>query len=218
MTTWFSGMPIDVRWRLMPGDVAKLNVLSPGLASIKQPGRYTLRYDIRFNGRVAKDGDGNQIFPAKDDWQKVLTTGTVPLFLRARTIEDDDRAKPPHFVGKIQFVGEDGQSVPSGTFTFRGEIKHKYHTNRLLKSGPITIPDCTSSPAFISVRADGFEEARFHDVKFTAGETTVLKLKPAAPVHFRLLQLGGWVTDCQCKSTLLQQDIRESGRRPLPDR
>jgi hypothetical protein len=215
-TAWFSGMPIDVRWKLKPGEVANLNVLSPGLASITQPGQYTLRYNIRFNGRISKDADGNQIFPAPDDWQDVLTTGTVPFVLRTRTIEDDDRAKPPHFVGKIQFVGEHGDPVDSGSFTYRGEIKHKYHTNRLLKTGSITIPDCTTRPAMISVRAGGFEEARFHDVKFAEGETTILKLKRANPVRFRLLHSVSRSPIAKAKVRFFNKTSANAGGGPYP--
>ncbi len=185
--TFFSGWPIDVRWNLKPGDVATLNVLAPAINQIKEPGEYSVHYDIRLNSRVSHDADGNQTFPAKQDWQDVLTTGVMPLVFRARTIDDDVRAKPPHFVGKLQFVGENGEPVTSGAFTFRGEIQSKYHKDRIIKPELVSIPDCTTKPSGVTVRADGFEEAIFYDVKFAEGKTTVIKLKPAAPARFRLL-------------------------------
>ena len=215
--TFYSGWPIDVRWNLEPGDVATLNVLAPAINSLKEPGEYTIHYDIRFNGRISKDADGNQTFPAKGDWQDVLTTGLMPLVLRARTIEDDVRAKPPNFVGKIQFVDEtSGEPCVSGSFTFRGEIKSKYHADRIIKPVPVSIPDCTAKPSAVTVRADGFEEAMFYDIKFSEGETTVIKLKPAAPVRFRLVDANGGSPIAGAKVRYFNKTSAKASAGPYP--
>ena len=189
--TWFSGWPIDIRWNLEPGEVATLSVLSPAINSIKEPGEYKFHYKVRFNGRTMEDGEGNQIFPAKGDWQDVLQTGELPLFLRKRTIEDDDRAKPPYFVGKIKFVGPDGEAIESGSFTFRGQIKNKYHEKRFIKPGTIQIPDCTTQAATITVRAPGYQETRFQYVELSPDKIKTLTLKAAKPARFRLIRKDG---------------------------
>ena len=198
--TWFSGWPVDVRWNLKPGEIAKLSVLSPAINSITEPGEYEVRYSVRFNGRIMKDGDGNQIFPAKGDWQDVLQTGEIDLFLRTRTIEDDDRAKPPNFVGKVRFVGPDGESIEQGSFTYRGQIKNKYHENRLIKAGTIQIPDCTTQAAFISVNAPGYQETNFQYVELSPGKVKTLQLKAALPARFSLTRGDGTaVTDAKVR-------------------
>ena len=82
---WLSGWPIDVRWTIQPGEVAELDVLTPGLNQRLKSGEYLARYTIRFNSRVSKDDDGNQTFPAPGDYQSVIDTGWAPLFLRAQS-------------------------------------------------------------------------------------------------------------------------------------
>jgi len=91
--TWFSGEPIMVRWKLKPGEIAELQVLAPAIYGTKQPGKYTVRYTIRFNSMQSKDSKGNITFPLKGDWQSELETGEIPLFLRARTPGDDARER-----------------------------------------------------------------------------------------------------------------------------
>ena len=60
MSAWQSGVAIDVRWNLKPGEVAKLDALSPTPNSIiKEPGDYRVKYNIRFNSRQSKDAEGN---------------------------------------------------------------------------------------------------------------------------------------------------------------
>ena len=89
-SVFYTGLPIDVRWVLQPGEVAELNVLSPTSSSIRKPGKYRVQYTIRFNSRQRKDKDGNLTFPAPGDWQGTLDTGLSPLFLRAA---DNDSAE-----------------------------------------------------------------------------------------------------------------------------
>lgn len=78
---FFTGVPIDVAWKLMPGDVAQLHVLAPAINGIDQPGHYTIRYTIRFRSRVLKDDAGQVIFPRPGDYDKELVTGDTPLVL-----------------------------------------------------------------------------------------------------------------------------------------
>jgi hypothetical protein len=79
--TFFTGVPIDVLWTLQPGDVAQLHVLAPAINSLDQPGRYTVRYTIRFNSRQRKDEDGNVVFPRPGDYDSEIDTADTALVL-----------------------------------------------------------------------------------------------------------------------------------------
>ncbi len=78
---FYTGWPIDVAWKLMPGEVAQLRLLTPGLGSLDKPGKYKVRYTIRFNSRGQNDEAGNVIFPRPGDYDKEVDTGEAPLFL-----------------------------------------------------------------------------------------------------------------------------------------
>lgn len=78
---FFTGWPIDVAWKLEPGETAQLKLLTPNLESLDQPGRYTVRYTIRFNSRGMKDEAGNVTFPRPGDYDKEVDTGDTQLFL-----------------------------------------------------------------------------------------------------------------------------------------
>lgn len=80
---FFWGLPLDVRWTIQPGEVADLDVLTPSLNQGLSPGEYSTRDTIRFNSRQLRDKDGNQTFPAPDDYQSEIDTGWTPLFLSA---------------------------------------------------------------------------------------------------------------------------------------
>lgn len=184
---FYSGWPIDIRWTLKPGEIAKLRVLDPALQTIEQPGQHKVSYTIRLNGRQMKDGQGNVVFPLPGDWQGELETGETPLILRPRTPEDDARAKPPTFVGRIAFVDEQSNPISSGVYAYRGEIRRDDQTFRPFQAGLIELPDCTKKPATIKVRAPGFEEAYFADVKLRPNQTKSFTLKRAVPSQFRLI-------------------------------
>ena len=81
----YTDYSIDVRWKLKPGEIARLHLLDSAVRSIREPGQYTVRYTIHFNSRQMKDAEGNIVFPRPGDWQSELETGATPLFLRART-------------------------------------------------------------------------------------------------------------------------------------
>jgi hypothetical protein len=86
---FYTGWPIDVRWKLKPGESAQLPVLAPALDTISAPGKYKICYTIRFGSRQTKDKDGKVVFPLPGDWQDDLETGVAPLFLTSRpTMED----------------------------------------------------------------------------------------------------------------------------------
>lgn len=80
-SAFFTGWPIDVAWTLEPGETAQLSLLTPGLGSLDQSGKYTVRYTVRFNSRQQKDDAGNVIFPRPGDYDKEVDTGNTPLFL-----------------------------------------------------------------------------------------------------------------------------------------
>ncbi len=101
-----TGFSPDIRWNLIPGEIAKLNVLNPHINNIDQPGQYLVHYTIRFNNRQRKDGQGNIVYPLPNDWQSELETGVTKLFLKKKPINisangeihgrlfDDDTGKP----------------------------------------------------------------------------------------------------------------------------
>lgn len=184
---WYSGWPTDVDWILEPGDVAKLWVLSPTVSSIDQPGMYSVHYTIRFNSRQMKDDEGNITFPKPGDYKSDLKTGETLLFLRERTPEDDERAKPPRFIGHLKFSDVDGRPIESGTFTFKGEVKRADREDQPVRPGPIEIPECTTKPATVFVRAPGFEEAVFHNAEFKPGKVKNFELKRADESSFRIV-------------------------------
>lgn len=82
-SVFLSGWPINVAWKLEPGEIAQLSLLTPGLGSLHQPGKYTVRYTVRFNSRQQKDDAGNVIFPRPGDYDNEVDTGETPLFLHA---------------------------------------------------------------------------------------------------------------------------------------
>eukprot|EP00456_Euglypha_rotunda_P071582 TRINITY_DN640_c0_g1_i6.p1 TRINITY_DN640_c0_g1~~TRINITY_DN640_c0_g1_i6.p1 ORF type:complete len:1114 (-),score=275.95 TRINITY_DN640_c0_g1_i6:14006-17347(-) len=190
-TPWFSGWPIMVRWILQPGEVAELNVLAPGLETIEKPGKYAVQYTIRFNSMQSKDEAGNITFPLKDDWQSELVTGATDFFIRARTPEDDAREMPLTFVSRVEFTGPDGRPVESGLITWQGEIPRKDFVRRPFGRGPIEIPACTAAPASVTVKAPGYEEAVFLDVKLKPNETKRFELVPVPPAKLKLVYPDG---------------------------
>ena len=142
---WFSGWPIDVKWTIQPGEVAELDVLTPGLNQPLAPGEYSARYTIRFNSRTLKDKDGNQTFPAPGDYQSNIDTGWTPLFLRdpsqvSQTIDAqpesdleasaiDGGKEGDAFSAVVRFVGGDQAEPIPGlqvTATNYGEDAKKY--------------------------------------------------------------------------------------------
>ncbi|MEL6105418.1 MAG: M56 family metallopeptidase [Planctomycetota bacterium] len=80
--TFFTGAPIDKRWRLRPGDIARLSPLSCPVDQIETAGTYTLRYTLRFNSRQQRDNDGNLVFPRPGDYTEELPTGDAIFFLQ----------------------------------------------------------------------------------------------------------------------------------------
>lgn len=78
---FYSGWPIDVEWKLKPGEVAQLSLLTPNLGSLDQPGKYKVRYTIRFKSRLQKDDLGQVVFPRPGDYDKEVETGETPLYL-----------------------------------------------------------------------------------------------------------------------------------------
>ena len=219
---WFSGWPILVRWTLKPGEVAELHALATGIDTIEQPGQYTVRYTIRFNSMQTKDAQGNITFPLKGDWQSEIDTGDVELFLRERTPEDDARERPPTFVGRIEIVGPNGRPVESGTFTLESAVLHVANSrswNQVdseLQRGPIKIPGCTLAPASLTIRAPGFEEAVFVDIKMKPSETKRFELIPAAPTRFKLVSAGDGQPIADAKIRFFNKTSGLASSGPIP--
>jgi hypothetical protein len=185
---WYSGWPTTVSWTLRPGEVAELGTLGLTVAAddeaVKKlkglagkifktwPGTYSFRYTIRLD---------------QGDSQGALVTGETPLPVRARTPEDDARDRGETFVGRIEFLGKDGKAIDRGSFTARPDGERHDGTALEIHPGPIEVPDCSSSPFTVRVRAPGYEEAYFHGLELKANETKRLELTPAAATRFRLV-------------------------------
>lgn len=186
-TPWYSGWPEMVRWILQPGEVAKLNVLASGLDTIEKPGKYAVQYTIRLSNLQSKDEERN----IKFDWQSELVTGATDFFVRARNPEDDAREMPPTFVSRVEFTDPNGRPVESGLITWQGEIPRKDFIRRPFGRGPIEIPACTAAPASVTVKAPGYEEAVFLDVKMKPSETKRFELIPVPPAKLKLVYPDG---------------------------
>lgn len=92
---WRTGESIDVAWKLEPGEIAQLSSLALALRSLDRPGKYNVRYKIRFNSRVQKDDAGNVIFPRPGDYDKEVDTGVTPLFLTAAQKNPSENPQTP---------------------------------------------------------------------------------------------------------------------------
>ena len=86
---------------------AILDALSPTPNTIKEPGDYRVKYNIRFNSRQSKDAEGNIVFPAPGDWQDTLETGTATLSLRAADEESTG------WIEEIKPKGKESQTSAS---------------------------------------------------------------------------------------------------------
>jgi WD40 repeat protein len=149
---WFSGEPIDVAWQLQPGEIAELPVLAPAINSIDQPGKYSVRYTVRFDSRVQRDESGKVIFPRPGDYDKELNTADTPLYLREtpREIAANERSSsttppgrtspasnptaqtpfrlPDHWIVEdVHFVGDDKElmtvSIQGGVNVRRWDVE-----------------------------------------------------------------------------------------------
>ncbi|MCA9063086.1 MAG: M48 family metalloprotease [Planctomycetaceae bacterium] len=105
---WMSGLPIDVAWKLEPGEIAQLRVLSPAINSIRHPGRFSLKYKVRFTSRWQKDDAGNVIFPPPGHYASDVMTGEIPFILTQRS---DEVAVTGEIRGRL--TDEDGKPVPN---------------------------------------------------------------------------------------------------------
>lgn len=187
--TFFSGMPLLVRLTLEPGQTAQLHALAPGLETLEKPGAYSVTYRLRLDGIQQQDESGRVIIPAEGDARGELETGATPLVLRARTPEDDVREAPPSHASGIEFRNEQGERVGGGVVTVRsntGEPRADWRDLPLL-NGACDLARCTDDSHIVFVRAAGYEQAVFYDVKFKSGVPTRFTLKQAAPTRLRIV-------------------------------
>jgi beta-lactamase regulating signal transducer with metallopeptidase domain len=201
--SWYTGVPIMVHWTLQPGEVAQLQASNLAVAAdqaaldtlehpvgkslIAPPGKYTVSYSIRLGNLQSRDEQGNVLIPGQEDWQGSLATGETTLTVRPRAPEDDAREREPTFVGKIEFVGPGSRAIESGTFTASTSGQRREPAEYALHAGPIDLADCTTRPLTVYVRAAGYEEAVFYDVKLPPDETRRIELAPAVATRFRLV-------------------------------
>jgi hypothetical protein len=95
---WHSGRAVFIHFTLKPAQEAVLDAVSLGIVETDEqvrqsklpvgnrlvcaPGRYTVRYAIRFGNVVRKDATGKQTVPVEGDWVGTIETGPVSLVVR----------------------------------------------------------------------------------------------------------------------------------------
>jgi RNA polymerase sigma factor (sigma-70 family) len=200
---WYSGWALTEHWMLKPGEAAILPAIDLGIARPGQgdkdfdhpiggvlavaPGRYKLRHELRFNAWKRTGADGQPI-PGKDDWQGTLATGPVSIQVRERRADDD----PPTFTARLRLRGPDGKSVESGQVEVYRQSGMRSLLKGSLRSGSLEVPGCRfDEPLAIDVRVPGFEKARIYDVAAAPERESVVTLKRAEPLRFRLLTAEG---------------------------
>ncbi len=196
---WYTGWATMVRWKLKPAEVAKLEASALGVAADAEsakksehpvgpilagkPGKYQLRYSLRFGSVQRKDRDGKVLVPGPGDWTGSLTTGLTPLSVRQRRPDDE----PPTFTARLRFRWPEGKPADAGEVTVRvQEGGHEVFKGEF-SGGVLSVPKCPFETLTVSVRAPGFEEARLYDVKVKPNQVTSLTLTPAEPLRFRLV-------------------------------
>jgi hypothetical protein len=200
---WYSGLPRLELFTLRPGQTAILSCLALGIAGNKasadefthpitpfvvpEPGKYRLRYEVHFGRIQRQDNAGKKIIPRDGDFTGTLVTGEAPITVREHEKDDD----PPTFIGRLEFHGPDGKPPKEGRY----EIFIQGGGNELkrgsLQGVPVEIPECPFEPLMVNIRAAGFEETRFYDVRLKSDSVTPLALTPAQPLRFRLVTRDG---------------------------
>jgi hypothetical protein len=191
------------RWTLKPGQTAVLRAISIGIAAddqatenfekpigsviVGKPGKYRLRYELRFNAWERKGPDGQGRIPGDDDWQGTISTGITTIGVRERRPEDE----PPTFTARLRFNSPDGQPVEAGHVQVQVQSRGRPLLETELTSGPVEVPNCPFEALTVYVQAPGFEETRFFDVAVKPDQVTTLSLPRAEPVRFRLVTRDG---------------------------
>jgi hypothetical protein len=199
---WYSGWMTVVHWRLKPGQIARIPSIAMSIALdteadaaekpnptggsiIGPPGKYELQATIKLNDwQRGKDADR---IPTADDWQGGLKTGWCSVNVRERVPTDD----PPRFIGRFGLAGENGAVIRQATVLVRSPSAGAPIFDESLEGSSFDVNNCIEEPLMIDIRAAGFEETRFYEVAPNPAEAVVLKLKPAEPTTFRLLDRQG---------------------------
>jgi len=201
--SWYTGLARIELWTLKPGQTAILSGIDLGIAGndasakefshpiaaliVPEPGKYRLRYELHFGHVQRQDKDGKQLIPRDEDFAGSLTTGLAPISVRERVKEDD----PPTFTGRIEFRGPDGKPPREGSCEVFAQSGWKELAKGALKGAAIEIPQCPFDSLIVNVRAPGFEETQFYDVRALPDSVTPLNLTPAQPLRFRLVTRDG---------------------------
>jgi beta-lactamase regulating signal transducer with metallopeptidase domain len=199
---WYSGWANVERWTLQPGQTAILQAIAFGIAADREsaeklddpigskiigpPGKYRLRYELRFNTWKREDENGRPV-PGEGDWQGALSTGITTISVRERRPEDE----PPTFTARLRFDSPDGKPVEAGQIKVQTQSRGRPLLETEVTTGPVEVPDCPFENLTVYVQAPGFEETRFYDVAVKPNQVTVLTLPRAEPVRFRLVTRDG---------------------------
>ena len=148
--SWYSGGPNVERWTLKPGQTAVFRAIDHrhrrgrggrrefdkpiGSVIIGKPGKYRLRYELRFNAWQSKDKTDGRI-PGDDDWQGTLSTGITTIGVRERRPEDE----PPAFTARLRFHSPDGKPVEAGHVQVQLQSSGRPLLETELTSGPVEV-------------------------------------------------------------------------------
>jgi len=199
---WYSGWANVERWTLKSGQAAIFQAIACGIAADKEaaeklddpigskiigpPGKYRLRYELRFNAWKRKDENGRPV-PGEGDWQGTISTGITTIGVRERRPEDE----PPTFTARLRFHSPDGKPVEAGDVDVRVQLRGRPLLETQFSAESVEVPGCPFEALTVYVRSPGFEETRFYDVAVKPDEVTVLTLSRAEPVRFRLVTRDG---------------------------
>jgi hypothetical protein len=132
---WYSGWANVERWTLKPEQTAILPAIALGIAAdneaakkfedpigsviVGPPGKYRLRYELRFNAWERRDRDGKKVIPGDGDWQGTLSTGITTLRVRSRRPEKE----PPRSAARRQADREHGAEQERHTEARRAALR-----------------------------------------------------------------------------------------------
>ena len=195
---WYSGWATIEHWTLKPNQAAVLRTIAVGIAAddaaakkleepigsviIGKPGKYRLRYELRFNAWQRK-GRKRTSPPGDGDWQGTISTGITTIGVRERRPEDE----PPTFTARLRFQSPDGKPVEAGDAKVQVQSRGRPLLEAQLTPGPLEVRACPFEALTVYVQSPGYEETRFYDVAVKPDQVTVLTLPRAEPVRFRLV-------------------------------
>ena len=122
-----------------------------------KPGKYRLRYELRFNAWQRKDKDGQRLIPGDSDWQETISTGITTITIRERRPEDT----PPTFTARLRFLSPEREPVAAGHVKVQVQSGGRPLLEAQLTAEPLEVVNCPFEALTVNVQSPGFEETRF---------------------------------------------------------